>query len=223
MLPPPVVLSLRVFGFPEGYRRCFGAPRHSIEGHQELVDTLVVGAFNARVHVWTESSLTQPNVATLGVVFAMRCSVLWQAIGHFWARPGVYDGDMKSLLIDCMAGKVGAWHDVESRGSYGQGWGQKRMAIFNWRLHWSQGGLKLRADPKLAEDVVKGIGTWASTRSRRPGSVGLGRNGAMDDDGGEEMSSAEAKRYRTLAARMQVFRASIAWTCITVRKWLVGG
>jgi hypothetical protein len=101
---------------------------------------------------------------------------------------------------DKIIGDMGAWYDIQVRGIVGsEPEEQKSITILNRELRWEPGKVSLEADPMHARRIVQDMGLEV-------GSKGLEAPMMKDRDTepvevDEEMSPAEAIRFRAIAAR----------------------
>lgn len=79
------------------------------------------------------------------------------------------------------------------------------MAMINRRVSWKQRGLELRADPRHAEDIVKGVGLTSEAK----GLDSPGKDAREDNDDSKDIFVVDAKRYRGLAARANHIGSSL--------------
>lgn len=74
------------------------------------------------------------------------------------------------------------------------------MAILTTSVSWLDWGVELRADPRHAEGIVMGVGLTRESKTKSLDAPGKERPDEEEGDS-EEMTVADAKRYRVLAVR----------------------
>ena len=88
--------------------------------------------------------------------------------------------------------------EVKIRGMLGAEAGDdKKIEILNRIVEWGADGIRYEGDPRHAEAIIKAMGVEGGKPAAAPGC----KTKNDDDDEGEELGKAEAKEFRSLAAR----------------------
>ena len=78
----------------------------------------------------------------------------------------------------------------------------KEAAVLNRRLHWTREGIKIEADPRHAQEVIRALGMEKGNPVGTPMATDGSDNDDNEDARGELLEGEEGTRYRAVAARL---------------------
>ena len=78
----------------------------------------------------------------------------------------------------------------------------KEAAVLNRRLQWTREGIKIEADPRHAQEVIKALGMERANPIGTPMATDGTDNDDSEEARGKLLEGEEATRYRAVAARL---------------------